>query len=290
MVSSIAPFGMSVFVVHQHNYLIIRRSSKYLQGTWQMISGRIEPGETAWYAALREIQEETGLITDRLYSADFSETFYEVKNDKVFLCPVFVAFVDDPAAIRLSNEHDAYEWLPFEEASKRLIFAEQKRGLAHIHENFVLKEPHPFFLIDTKGLRKVVRHGVYGIVINENKILLTVKKKGPFTGLLDLPGGGIEAGETHEQTLRREFHEEVGMSFDSMQLFTDMIHNRDVKDVPNPYHFHHTGIIYRVSGLQQIQNAIPEETFDWYPLKELDLKHLTPFAGTSVKLLLENNN
>ncbi|HBD83024.1 MAG TPA: NUDIX hydrolase, partial [Dehalococcoidia bacterium] len=45
--------------------------------TWQEISGLIEPRETAWEAALREIKEETGLTPYRFYSADFVERFYE---------------------------------------------------------------------------------------------------------------------------------------------------------------------------------------------------------------------
>lgn len=34
--------------------------------------------------------------------------------------------------------------------------------------------------------------GVYGLVLNEGKILLVRKKGGPYDGKLDLPGGTIE--------------------------------------------------------------------------------------------------
>ena len=35
--------------------LLLERTSQYLNRTWQEISGLIEPRETAWEAALREI-------------------------------------------------------------------------------------------------------------------------------------------------------------------------------------------------------------------------------------------
>jgi dATP pyrophosphohydrolase len=41
-----------------------------------MVSGGIEEGETAVEAALREIQEETGICPGTLYSADAVKNFY----------------------------------------------------------------------------------------------------------------------------------------------------------------------------------------------------------------------
>jgi dATP pyrophosphohydrolase len=32
-----------------------------------MVSGAVEAGETGWAAALREIEEETGLVPERFY-------------------------------------------------------------------------------------------------------------------------------------------------------------------------------------------------------------------------------
>ena len=39
---------------------------------------------------LREIEEETGLIPDRFYSADILEQFYRPDQNCVILVPVFV--------------------------------------------------------------------------------------------------------------------------------------------------------------------------------------------------------
>ncbi|WP_114854255.1 NUDIX domain-containing protein [Brachybacterium sp. YJGR34] len=53
--------------------------------------------------------------------------------------------------------------------------------------------------------------GVYGLWQQDGRLVLVRKTRGPYTGLLDLPGGTPEAGETTEQTLRRELHEETGV-------------------------------------------------------------------------------
>lgn len=146
MHSFIDPPFVSVFVIdktkRETKYLMIRRSSEYLNGTWQMVTGGVHKGEKAWEAALREVEEETGLVPEKFYSADAIETFYCTPKDKVMFVPAFVAFVDPKDGVRLApDEHDAYEWLNVDEAQKRLVWAEQRRIIAHVHQIFVLNEP-----------------------------------------------------------------------------------------------------------------------------------------------------
>jgi dATP pyrophosphohydrolase len=150
--SSISPTSINAYVIHSHHngnmYLILRRSSKYLYGTWQMVSGNIKEGEKAYETALREIREETSLIPNRLYSADTVATFYMHTTDKILLVPIFVAFIDTlKAEVGLSDEHYDYEWASFDVAKERLEFAEQKRIISHIQTNFVLNDPNPIHLI-----------------------------------------------------------------------------------------------------------------------------------------------
>ncbi len=151
MTTSVPPHCISAYVIHKTaesaHYLLIRRCADYLRGTWQMVSGGLEKGETAHAAALREIQEETALLPYTLYAADAVETFYMPSHDKIAFVPVFVAFVDTTDVQLSPKEHDAYEWLPFETARDRLIWSEQKRIITHIHNCFIDNTPNSFLKI-----------------------------------------------------------------------------------------------------------------------------------------------
>ena len=89
--------------------------------------------------------------------------------------------------------------------------------------------------------------GCYGLVIKDGKILLIKKKTGPYDGLLDLPGGSFEFGETPEETLKREMLEETGLEVIKYQLFdaSSVVVEWKYDDNTNIL-FHHVGIFYQI--------------------------------------------
>ena len=132
-------------------FLLIKRTSEYLHDSWQQVSGKVEPGELGWEAALREIKEETGIVPDRFYSADFIERFYEPNQNTINLVPVFVGFVDEDIVVQLSDEHSDYIWVTSDEAYGYLHFSQQRESITHIQHVFLDNEPSEFLRISWDG-------------------------------------------------------------------------------------------------------------------------------------------
>ncbi|MEM7488756.1 MAG: NUDIX domain-containing protein [Pseudomonadota bacterium] len=127
--------------------LLMRRTGSNA-GTWCQVAGRIEPGETAWQAGLRELREETGFTPESFWSADICEQFYEADRDTVTVAPVFVAWVGPGAEPTLNEEHDAHRWLGCDDAIDAVSFGGQRRMLRDIRAEFVDRTPSPDLRID----------------------------------------------------------------------------------------------------------------------------------------------
>ncbi|MCX7805443.1 MAG: NUDIX pyrophosphatase [Planctomycetota bacterium] len=118
--------GVSVvaFVFRQQantvQFLMLKRS-KERGGFWQPVSGTIKGRETAAQAAMREVEEETGLRLRRYVVADAVNVFYKEAEDTIYVEPVFGIEVAD-GKVTLSPEHILYRWCSPEDAMGLLPF------------------------------------------------------------------------------------------------------------------------------------------------------------------------
>jgi dATP pyrophosphohydrolase len=114
-------------------FLQMRRSpGKFLGGAWSTVRGKIEPGETAYAAALRELKEESGLVPDEFYQIDTVDIFYLHGDDTLWHCPGFCAVVGRGAEAVLNAEHDASRWVHREQIDRTFLWPGERAQLAEI--------------------------------------------------------------------------------------------------------------------------------------------------------------
>jgi dihydroneopterin triphosphate diphosphatase len=128
--------------------LIMKRVGEPMHGQWFQCAGRIEAGETAWQAALRELKEEANLTPRAFYSAEICDQFYSHQADAIMLFPVFVAYIDEADEVTLNEEHSEYKWMSRNEAETHLPFPNQRVILGRIWFDFVENEPTPLLKIE----------------------------------------------------------------------------------------------------------------------------------------------
>jgi dATP pyrophosphohydrolase len=146
-------FAVSVVVLRGSGAaaeMLLLRRTRSLAGEWCQVTGGIEAGETAWQAALREVQEETGLVLDRLYSADICEQFYEADRDAISLLPVFVGYAGLEDTVTLNPEHSEFRWVSIADALGMVPFAGQRAVIRHVESEFIDRTPSRWLLVSPK--------------------------------------------------------------------------------------------------------------------------------------------
>jgi dATP pyrophosphohydrolase len=113
--------------------LMARRAEEiYMGGTWQLISGGLESGETAWQAALRELWEETGLAPTEFFRLSTLTSFYRPDNDSLNTAPMFCALVSEDSSVAINAEHTHFEWLDVNAAPSRLMWPSDRQALDEV--------------------------------------------------------------------------------------------------------------------------------------------------------------
>lgn len=103
----------------------------YVGGHWDFPKGHVEAGESEEQTARREIAEETG-IASLEFMPSFRERISYSFRRSGGLVPKHVVFFlakTGEKEVRISGEHVGFEWLGYEDATKRLTFGNARKLL-----------------------------------------------------------------------------------------------------------------------------------------------------------------
>lgn len=103
------------FIVHNGKVLILRESSQYQDGSnsgkYDVVGGRVKPGERFDDSLLREIEEETGLKATIGRPFFVNEWRPVVRGEPWQIVGTFFECFADSDQVKLSEDHGEFQWI-----------------------------------------------------------------------------------------------------------------------------------------------------------------------------------
>ena len=97
--------------------LLLQKAAGKHRGTWGLVGGTNNEGETAWQGLQREVLEEVGQFPSIIKTIPL-ETF--VSNDSVFNFHTYLCVIEEEFIPVLSKEHQGWAWCTVDGAPKPL--------------------------------------------------------------------------------------------------------------------------------------------------------------------------
>lgn len=103
------------FIEYNGKILLVRESDKYADGVnvtkYDVVGGRVEPGQRFDESLLREIKEETGLDVQIGQPFFVSEWRPVVRGEQWQIVGIFFQCQTSFNEVVLSGDHDDYQWI-----------------------------------------------------------------------------------------------------------------------------------------------------------------------------------
>lgn len=109
--------GALVYAKSTNRYLFLLRNKTKHAGSWGIVGGKIEEGETVIHGLVREIQEEIGQDYAKKKFIPL-ETF--TADNRKFVYYTFLVNVDTEFVPKLNDEHRGYCWVNLDDYPRPL--------------------------------------------------------------------------------------------------------------------------------------------------------------------------
>jgi bis(5'-nucleosidyl)-tetraphosphatase len=111
---------------------------------WEFPKGHVEKGEGDAAAAIRELREETGITDvqlDPTFKREITYFFRAKKGGVIRKTVMFFLGQTHTADVQLSHEHVGYIYLPFNQALRKVTYANARELLKRAGEHLGEHEP-----------------------------------------------------------------------------------------------------------------------------------------------------
>lgn len=208
---------------------------KQLSGNWSFPKGHIEDGEDAKSAAIRELQEETGITKFKFAELPTLLEEYNFNHSGDIRHKVneyFIAYALQEDVKIQEGEIVDYKWATFNEAMETFTFDDQKVIMKEVKKyinptgfNFRIASKNNTNLPESDLELLPRKYKARAVMVdNEGNFLLI---RTPSIDKVTTPGGGMEHGETIEQAMIRECKEETGYD---ISILCELGHNKVMFD------------------------------------------------------------
>ena len=103
------------FIVHDGKVLILRESGSYIDGSnsgkFDVVGGRVNPGERFDESLKREVREETGLEISIEGPVHVGEWRPVVREEQWQIVGIFFVCRTTSSKVTLSEDHAEYQWI-----------------------------------------------------------------------------------------------------------------------------------------------------------------------------------
>lgn len=108
-------FATKAFINFNGRILILRESSKYEDGAnaskFDVVGGRVEPGQRFDESLMREIKEETGLVVTIGCPFHVGEWRPTVRGEQWQIIGTYFECIANSDQVVLSDDHDEHQWI-----------------------------------------------------------------------------------------------------------------------------------------------------------------------------------
>ena len=123
-------------------FLLLYHGGRY----WNFPKGKIDDSsgkETTFKAAVREVKEETGLLSRDLRFNNrfksYDKYVFTQKGKKIFKTVVYYLAETKKREIKISKEHSGFGWFLYKDALRMLLYSNLKNNIRKVYEKIQRK-------------------------------------------------------------------------------------------------------------------------------------------------------